>query len=274
MATSADLSPRVLGILNVTPDSFSDGGEYSAQEAAIARGLELHEQGADIIDVGGESTRPGADRVPADKEQERVIPVISALVAAGATVSVDTMNAETALAAAEAGVTIINDVSGGLADPAMYGVVASTGLTYIAMHWRGHSSGMDDLARYRDVVADVRLELTLRLAEMIISGVQLSNVILDPGLGFAKTAEHNWQLLGHLDELGTLGHRVLVGASRKKFLATFAAPDAAAIERDPASSVISALAAQAGVWGVRVHNVQATRMALGVWADWDNGRRS
>ena len=250
---------QVMGILNVTPDSFSDGGQFASVEEAIARGIELRDQGAAVVDVGGESTRPGAERVPVAEEIDRVVPVITGLVAARVAVSVDTMNAETAFAAAKAGASVINDVSGGLADPEMYRLVAQTGLHYIAMHWRGFSTDMDELAQYDDVVADVRSELKARLAEMIVCGIDPDRVILDPGLGFAKTAEHNWQLLAHLDELAALGHRVLIGASRKRFLQPFGEQPA---QRDDATAIISALADRAGVWGVRVHDVPTTRRAL------------
>lgn len=260
---------EIMGILNVTPDSFSDGGEFDQLEKAVARGIELHAHGATLVDVGGESTRPGAVRVPVADEQDRVLPVIRELVAAGVPVSVDTMNAETARAAAEAGASVINDVSGGLADENMYSVVADVGLRYVAMHWRGFSDSMHELAQYDDVVTDVRTELKARVAEMLVVGINPERIILDPGLGFAKTAEHNWQLLARLDELASLGFALLIGASRKKFLAPFGeAPDA----RDEATAIISALSAQAGAWGVRVHDVQSTRRALDVQAAWQNGR--
>lgn len=262
---------EIMGILNVTPDSFSDGGRFVELEQAVERGILMHSQGATLIDVGGESTRPGAERVSTQDEQSRVIPVIRELVASGVAVSVDTMNAETAFAAARAGASVINDVSGGLADEGMYRVVAETGLHYIAMHWRGHSTSMDDLATYDDVVVEVRTELKARIAEMTVVGIDPGKIILDPGLGFAKTADHNWQLLGRLDELATLGLPILVGASRKKFLKPFGeSPDA----RDEATAVVSALAAEAGAWGVRVHDVESTRRALGVQAAWQNGRTS
>ena len=270
----AGAGPIVLGILNVTPDSFSDGGEFSSLERAVARGLALRDQGADVVDVGGESTRPGAGPVSADEEARRVIPVIRELADAGVSTSIDTMNASTALAAAAVGASIVNDVSGGLADPAMYRTVAELGLPYIAMHWRGPSASMDDMARYGDVVIDVRSELKTRLAEMVVAGIDPEHIVLDPGLGFAKTAEHNWQLLGRLDELISLGHPILIGASRKRFLAPFAPDGAPAAERDPASAAVSALAAQAGVWGVRVHDVPATRTALGIAEAWQRGREA
>ncbi|MBX3100578.1 MAG: dihydropteroate synthase [Salinibacterium sp.] len=266
------MTPQVFAILNVTPDSFSDGGQFSSVDEAVARGIELRQQGADIVDVGGESTRPGAERVDPAEEQERVIPVITGLVAAGVPVSVDTMNASTAFAAAEAGASVINDVSGGLADPEMYRVVAQTQRLYIAMHWRGHSTSMDDLATYDDVVIDVRNELKSRLAEMFVWGVEREQVVLDPGLGFAKNAAHNWQLLGRLDELQSLGHPLLIGASRKRFLADVLPDDATTADRDLPTAVVSAFAAQAGAWGLRVHDVPSTRAALGVVDAWKNGR--
>jgi len=263
---------QVFAILNVTPDSFSDGGQFDSVDEAVARGIELARQGADVVDVGGESTRPGAERVDPAEEQERVIPVIRGLVAAGVTVSIDTMNSATALAAAEAGASVINDVSGGLADPDMYRVVAQTKRLYIAMHWRGHSTDMDSLAVYDDVVTDVRTELKARLAEMFVWGVEREQVVLDPGLGFAKHAEHNWQLLGRIDELATLGHPLLIGASRKRFLGGVLPEGAAAADRDLPTAVVSAFAAQAGVWAVRVHDVRSTRTALGVVDAWREGR--
>lgn len=268
--TGAVTTPQVFAILNVTPDSFTDGGSFSDHGEAIGRGIELKEQGADIIDVGGESTRPGAQRVNPEVEQERVIPVIRGLVAAGVPVSVDTMNAVTAMAAAEAGASVINDVSGGLADPGMYRAVAATGLLYIAMHWRG--AGASEPARYGDVVADVRAELKVRLAEMVVSGVAVDRVILDPGLGFAKTGEHNWQLLARLGELATLGHPLLIGASRKRFLGALLPEGSPPADRDLPTAVVTAFAAEAGAWAVRVHDVPSTRAALGVWTHLKNGR--
>lgn len=259
---------QLMAILNVTPDSFSDGGRFASVDDAVAAGVALRDAGADLVDVGGESTRPGAERVPPEVEQERVLPVVQGLVDAGVEVSVDTMNASTAAAAAEAGATMINDVSGGAADPDMYRVVASTGVTYVAMHGRGPS---DTAARYGDVVAEVRAELKARIAEMIVFGIDPARVILDPGLGFAKDAEHNWQLLGRLDELATLGHRILVGASRKRFLAPWGAEPS---ERDEATAVVSALAARSGAWGVRVHDVASTRRALEIEGAWRAGRES
>lgn len=265
--------PRIMGILNVTPDSFSDGGRYANTDDAVAHALELVTQGADLIDVGGESTRPGAERVSVEQEIDRVIPVIRALADQRIGVSVDTMNSATARAAVDAGAEIINDVSGGLADPEMYRTVADTGASYIAMHWRGHLDGTDD-TKYRDVVQEVRDELKARIAELIIWGVKPRQIILDPGIGFSKSVEQNWALLGHLPELATLGYPLLVGVSRKRFLAELIADDAPAADRDPATAIISALAAQAGVWGVRVHDAALTKSSLDVWAAWERGASS
>jgi dihydropteroate synthase len=277
MTAMAAASPggrmQVMGVLNVTPDSFSDGGLYEGADAAIAHARELVAQGADLIDVGGESTRPGAARVDPAEEQRRVIPVVRALAADGVRVSVDTMNSATAIAAASAGAAVINDVSGGLADPAMADSVAATGLDYVAMHWRGHSDRMADLAHYGDVVTDVRDELAVRVQALIAAGVHERRIILDPGLGFAKTAQHNWQLLGRLDELIALGHPVLVGASRKRFLAPLLADAAPMTDRDLPTAVISALSARAGAWGVRVHDVAGTRVAIDVVDAWQGGQR-
>jgi dihydropteroate synthase len=257
--------PRIMGVLNVTPDSFSDGGVFAQIDAAIARGAELVEAGAQLVDVGGESTRPGAERLPVEEEQRRVLPVIEALVERGIPVSVDTMNASTALAAAELGVVLINDVSGGLADEGMARVAAETGLHFVAMHWRGPSKTMDENSVYDNVLKDVRNELKIRVAELIVNGVRPDRIILDPGIGFAKTTAHNWQLLSNLPALETIGYPVLIGASRKRFLGTLLPKDAPPGDRDPATATISALAAQAGVWGVRVHDVAGTRAALDVW---------
>jgi dihydropteroate synthase len=259
------MRPRIMGILNVTPDSFSDGGEYSNFDDAIRHGIELHAAGAQLIDVGGESTRPGAERVPIEQEQLRVLPVIEALAAERIPVSVDTMNAATALAAAERGATMINDVSGGLADEGMARVAAETGLHFVAMHWRGHSDSMDAKAVYPNLLTNVREELKQRVAELIVNGVSPDRIILDPGIGFAKSAAQNWQLLANIRAIGTIGYPVLVGASRKRFLARLLPDGAPATARDPATAVISALAAQAGVWGVRVHDVAGTKAALDVW---------
>jgi dihydropteroate synthase len=265
--------PRIMGIVNVTPDSFSDGGDYLELDAAVAHGEELVAAGAQLVDVGGESTRPGAERVAVIEEQRRVLPVIEALADRGIPVSVDTMNASTARAAAELGAVIINDVSAGLADAGMARVAAETGLHFVASHWRAsHWRGLSapgdpgrPSASYGNVLRDVRNELKNRVAELIVNGVRPDRIILDPGIGFAKTAEQNWQLLSNIAALNTIGYPVLIGASRKRFLGAFVAPDAPTSARDPATAIISALAAQAGVWGVRVHNVAATKDALDVW---------
>ncbi|TFC47234.1 dihydropteroate synthase [Cryobacterium sp. TMT1-21] len=255
-----------MGVLNVTPDSFSDGGKWASTDAAIAHALALTGEGADLIDVGGESTRPGAGRVSPAEEQSRIIPVITELARQGLRISVDTLNSGTAAAAAAAGASVINDVSGGLADPVMASVAADSGLTYVAMHWRGHARKMDALARYGDVVADVRAELSARVEALTEAGVLRGNIVLDPGLGFSKLPEHNWQLLAHLTSFADLGLPVMVGASRKRFLAGALPADVGLSERDLPTAVVSVLAAQAGAWAVRVHDVAATRTALNVLA--------
>jgi dihydropteroate synthase len=258
-----------MGVLNVTPDSFSDGGRYADLEAAVAHGVALRRDGADLVDVGGESTRPGAERVDAATEIARVVPVIRALSAAGVPVSVDTSRAAVAAATLDAGAVIVNDVSGGLADPGMGAVIAAAGCPWILMHWRGHSRDMNQLARYHDVVAEVRAELTERVSAAVAAGVAADRLILDPGLGFAKNAEHNWALTAHLGELIALGHPVLFGASRKSYLGRLlAGPDGAPRPvdgREAATIATSVLAAAAGAWGVRVHDVRGTADALAVW---------
>jgi dihydropteroate synthase len=252
-----------MGIINITPDSFSDGGEYASTERAVARGLDLLAQGADLIDIGGESTRPGAQRVDAQGELQRVVPVIRELAGAGALVSVDTMRAEVARAAVEAGAVMVNDVSGGLSDPAMLRTVAESGVGYIAMHWRGQSDVMQNLAHYDDVVTDVRRELSDRLDAALDAGIDLDQIVLDPGLGFAKTADHNWALLAGLDTLASLGRPLLIGASRKRFLGELldVRPPK---ERDDATLALTVLLAQQGVWAVRTHTVRAQRDAIAV----------
>jgi dihydropteroate synthase len=260
---------RVMGVINVTPDSFSDGGSFADTDTAVKHGLQLLAEGADILDVGGESTRPGADRVDADTERRRVEPVVAELAAAGAVVSVDTMRASTAAAALAAGARIVNDVSGGLADPDLPRVVAEAGVPYVVMHWRAHSADMQAHAAYDDVVADVSAELCERLDAVVAAGVSAEQVVLDPGLGFAKTAEHNWSLLARLDALIAIGRPVLVGASRKSFLGSLLADGDVARpvdERDDATAAVSALAAAAGAWGVRVHEVRASVDAVRVAA--------
>ncbi|MEU8816006.1 dihydropteroate synthase [Actinoplanes sp. NPDC048796] len=261
--------PVVMGVLNVTPDSFSDGGKYTDEEFAVAHGLDLRKAGADIVDIGGESTRPGAERVDASTEIARVVPVIEQLAAAGVLISVDTTRAAVAAAALEAGATVINDVSGGLADPGMTRVAAEAGCPLILMHWRGHSRHMNELAVYSDVVAEVRDELLQRVDEALAAGVAPGQIILDPGLGFAKTAEHNWALSAHLDVLVGLGFPVLFAASRKTYLGRLlAGPDGTprpVEEREAATLATSLLAVAAGAWGVRVHDVRSTADALAVW---------
>lgn len=271
--TAASVDTVILGVLNVTPDSFSDGGLWIDTDAAIAHATALVAEGADLIDVGGESTRPGAERVDPIAEQRRVIPVIAALSAAGIAVSVDTMNSSTAVEAVAAGAAVVNDVSGGLADPDMAAAVAGLDVHYVAMHWRGHSKHMNELARYGDVVADVRSELAERVEALLAAGIGSDRIILDPGLGFAKRAEHDWQLLGNLESLATLGHPILVGASRKRFLGALLPAEAPVAERDLPTAVVSALSARAGVWGVRVHDVAGTRRALDVVRAWQGGER-
>jgi dihydropteroate synthase len=262
----------VMGVLNVTPDSFSDGGRWADLDAAVAHGLALAREGADLVDVGGESTRPGAERVDPEEETRRVVPAIRALTAGGVAVSVDTTRAAVAEAALDAGASIVNDVSGGLADPAMAKVVAAAGVPWVLMHWRGHSRDMQALARYGDVVADVRRELVRQVDVAVAAGVGPDNIVLDPGLGFAKTAEHNWTLLARLDELTALGFPVLVGASRKAFLGRLlAGPDGSPAPvgaREHATVATSVLAAVMGAWGVRVHEVTPSLDALKVVAAW------
>ena len=258
----------VMGVLNVTPDSFSDGGRYLHLDDALAHGVEMWTDGADLVDVGGESTRPGASRVPADVEIARVLPVIRGLAAAGVTVSVDTTRAKVAEAALAVGATLVNDVSGGLADPDMARVVADAGVPWILMHWRGYSKDMDSLATYDDVVADVRAELSARVDAAVTAGVRPDALVLDPGLGFAKKGDHNWALLRRLDALLDLGFPVLIGASRKRFLGTMLA-DKEDVPRPPdgredATAAISALVARAGAWGVRVHDVRRSLDAVKV----------
>jgi len=266
-------STLIMGVVNVTPDSFSDGGLWFDADAAIAHGLELVADGADVLDVGGESTRPGAARVEPEEELRRVVPVVRELAGRGIRVSVDTMRAATALAAVEAGAEIINDVSAGLADAAMAPIAAETGVHYVAMHWRGHSDRMDALAEYGDVAAEVRDELAARVDALADAGVARERIILDPGLGFAKRGAQNWELLGRLDVLGELGLPILVGASRKRFIGALLPDDAPMEDRDLPTAVVSALSAQAGAWGVRVHDVRGTRRALDVLGAWQSGRR-
>jgi len=263
--------PVVMGVVNVTPDSFSDGGRYADTQAAIAHGRRLVSDGADIIDIGGESTRPGATRPLVRDELDRVVPVIAALAAEGAVVSVDTMRAEVAEAAVAAGARVVNDVSGGLADPRILEVVAATSTTYVAMHWRAHSDRMQDLADYDEpggVVAAVCRELGERVTAMEAAGIAADRIVLDPGLGFAKLPRHNWALLRRLDELAGLGYPLLVGASRKSFLGTLLAdPDGVprpVDDREAGGLALTLLLAQRGVWGLRVHDVRGSRDVLRV----------
>ena len=262
----------VMGVLNVTPDSFSDGGQYADREAAISHGLELAAAGADIVDIGGESTRPGAERVDGDVEIERVIPVVRELTAAGVIVSVDTMRAVVAEAAIDAGAALVNDVSGGTADPAMTKVVAAAELPLVIVHSRGPSADMQTRSVYADVVTETRSEISARVDAAVDAGVDATRIIVDPGLGFAKQAEHNWTLLAHLDALDALGFPLLVGASRKAFLGRLlATPDGTprdVRDRDDATSALTALLADQGVWGVRVHAVRASADTVRVVAAW------
>ena len=272
----------LMGVLNVTPDSISDGGRWADPEAAVAHARELIAQGADIIDVGGESTRPGAQRVDVDTEISRVLPVVRALLADGAgaadgtspaasaIISVDTIHAATAEAVIDAGAHIINDVSGGLADPAMHGLIARTGVVYVCQHWRGDPETMDRLTDYPGgVVAGVEAELRERLAELDAAGVERSQVVLDPGLGFAKTHAQSWELLAATSRLiADLGQPLLVGSSRKRFLAQAAEAEATPVQRDAVTAATTALAAAAGAWAVRVHEVPANRAAVRTASLW------
>jgi dihydropteroate synthase len=281
--------PKVMGVLNVTPDSFSDGGQYNTVELAMDHARVLLIGGADIIDIGGESTRPGAERISVQEELSRVIPVIEALVAelsatgrSDVKISVDTMNSATALAAVAAGAKIINDVSGGLADEKMFAVAAATGAQIVISHWRGFSTEMDQLNQYLDVAKEVGLELQSRIDAALSAGVAKGKIIIDPGLGFAKDMSQNWKLVARLDELQKLGYPILVGASRKRFIAGAldaeleSATGAGGLEgqagvvsnnrRDLATAVLTALLLQRPLWGVRVHNVVATQDAIAVVA--------
>jgi dihydropteroate synthase len=247
----------VMGILNVTPDSFADGGVNFEVEHAIHRGLEMIEDGVDIIDIGGESTRPGAERVPEEEEQARVLPVIKGLSKEGVPLSIDTMRASTAKLAVVAGATIVNDVSGGSADPDMFSTVATLGCKYTIMHWRGHSKDMNSKAIYNDVVQDVIEEVTVQLDKALAAGVLCENIILDPGIGFAKDPEHNWEILNRIDEFIALGYPVLIGHSRKRFLGGDH-PD----NREVATVEVTQTLAGKGIWAVRVHGVKANVEAI------------
>lgn len=285
MSHPAPLPPRltalertlVMGVVNVTPDSFSDGGQWFAPAAGVRHGLALLSAGADLLDVGGESTRPGAARVPEDEELRRVIPVVRELAGRGAVVSVDTTRAAVADEAVQAGAAIINDVSGGLADPDIHRVAAQSGVVYVAMHWRGHAEVMDQLTDYDDVVTDVRRELADRVSELRNAGVADHQIVLDPGLGFAKTGDANWPLLARIDELIADGFPVLIGASRKRFLDhLLAEPQGDPVpprQRDGATAAVSALAAAQGAWCMRVHEARGTADAVRVAAAWQHAWR-
>ncbi|MFI1509286.1 dihydropteroate synthase [Streptomyces sp. NPDC020597] len=258
----------VMGVVNVTPDSFSDGGRWFDTTAAVKHGLHLVAEGADLVDVGGESTRPGATRVDEAEELRRVVPVVRGLASEGVVVSVDTMRASVAARALAAGAALVNDVSGGLADPAMIPAVADAGAPFVVMHWRGFLEGGNVRGVYADVVAEVVDELHARVDAVLAGGVSPDRIVVDPGLGFSKEADHDLTLLAHLDRLRSLGHPLLVAASRKRFLGrVLAGPEGApppARERDAATAAVSALAAQAGAWAVRVHEVRATADAVQV----------
>lgn len=266
----------IWGIVNVTPDSFSDGGRYIDEERAIAHGLALRDVGASVLDVGGESTRPGAERVDAAVEQQRVVPVIQGLAARGIPVSIDTLNASTAAAAVRAGARIVNDVSGGLADPEMFSAVAESAADFAIGHWRGPSADMYARAEYRRASREVAGELRDRVGEAAAAGIAPARMIVDPGIGFAKAGAQNWDVLRGLDDITALGHRVLIGTSRKRFLvesldgaAVDTAKDVDEARRDLATAVTSALAVRHGVWAVRVHDVASTRDALAIAHAWE-----
>lgn len=247
----------VMGILNITPDSFADGGRYNSFDKAVHHAREMIAEGVDIIDIGGESTRPGAERVSAEEELNRVIPVITELAKDGVQLSIDTMRASTARAAVVAGAQIINDVSGGLADPEMLITAAELKTPYIAMHWRGQSKEMNAMAIYRDVVGEVMAELQERISAALDAGINHDKLIIDPGIGFAKDADHNWVIINHIDKFVDLGYPVLVGASRKRFLGGDT-PDG----REAASIALTKRLSTTGIWGVRVHSVKPHKDVL------------
>ena len=256
----------VVGVLNVTPDSFSDGGLFSDTNTAVKYAQELIQNGADLIDVGGESTRPGASRITTAEEQKRVIPVIEELTGLGIITSIDTMRSETASAAVNAGAQIVNDVSGGLADEKMHKCVADLNVPYVLMHWRGHSTVMDNLATYSDVVTEVVNEIQMQVDQAIKSGINRKKIVIDPGLGFAKNPEHNWEILRKFNELHKLNLPIYIGASRKRFLTDFAIPQGSLEpkDRDVATSIISSYVSLSGAWAVRVHDVSANSAAVKV----------
>jgi dihydropteroate synthase len=254
----------VVGVLNVTPDSFSDGGLFSDTNAAVKYAQDLIKNGADLIDVGGESTRPGASRITTMEEQKRVIPVIKELTSLGIITSIDTMNSETALVAVNAGAQMVNDVSGGLADENMHKCVADLTVPYVLMHWRGHSTVMDNLATYSDVVTEVVNEIQIQVDKAIKSGIDRNKIVIDPGLGFAKNPEHNWEILKKFNELHQLNLPIYIGASRKRFLTDFAIPRGSLEpkDRDIATSIITSFVSLNGAWAVRVHDVSANSAAV------------
>ncbi|MGH3363629.1 MAG: dihydropteroate synthase [Nocardioidaceae bacterium] len=262
----------VMGVLNVTPDSFSDGGRWFDTGRAVEHGRRLVAQGADLVDVGGESTRPGATRPTAQEEQDRILPVITALAAEGVTISVDTMRAEVARAAVDAGAVLVNDVSGGRADPAMFETVADLEAPYVLMHWRAHSVTMQQQTRYADVVADVMSELRVQLDLALAAGIAPERIALDPGIGFSKTADQNWEVLAATERFHELGHPLLVATSRKRFLGVLLAGDDGTLrpplERDDATAATTALAAGAGAWCIRAHAVRPTADTVRVAARW------
>lgn len=256
-----------MGVLNVTPDSFSDGGRFNDLKIATKHALQMHEDGADIIDIGGESTRPGSDRISVQEELDRVLPVISALADAGVAISIDTMRIEVARAAIDAGACMVNDVSGGKADPEMLDYVSTLTSPYILMHWRGPSNIMNTLTDYKDVVVDVAAEISQQVDVAVAAGIARERIAIDPGIGFAKTVEQNWPILKHLNVLEELGLPILMGASRKKFLGELLAKDGVARdsdERESATTAISTLMAARGLWAVRVHDVKSSSDAIAV----------
>lgn len=272
----APTTVQVMGVVNVTDDSFSDGGQFLDRDRAVAHGMELAQQGAAIVDVGGESTRPGATRVDAEVESARVLPVVKELARQGITVSIDTMHAVVAQAALDHGAQIVNDVSGGQADPDMVRVVADAGVPWVLMHWRSvRADRPHQVPVYGDVVVEVRDELMAGVDAAVVAGVDPANLIIDPGLGFAKTAQHNWALLNALPEFVATGIPVLVGASRKRFLGALLAAPGGDMRppdgRETATAVVSALAGWHHVWGVRVHDVRASVDALAVVRAWQAG---
>ena len=257
-----------MAVVNVTPDSFSDGGHWFAPDAAVQHGLRLIAEGADIVDVGGESTRPGAPRTAMIEELRRVLPVIHQLTAAGAVVSVDTMRAEVAAAAIEAGAVIVNDVSGGLADPQMLSTVADAEVAYVATHWRGHSAHMQDRAHYQNVASEVADELVGRVAEILSSGIAADRLVLDPGIGYAKTADQNWALIAGISHVSRLGYPLLIGASRKGFLGQLLTDASGsprpASQRDDATTALTTVLAGQGIWAFRTHTAGKHRDSIAV----------